>query len=393
MLKTSTWDLVGPAEVVAKFGVEPAGVADFLSLTGDSSDGIKGVPSVGPKTATALLIQHGGLEDIYRKIDALQVLATDKGPQVVTMTPDAKAIATPAIVDKLWRHKADAMLARKLVELRTDAPVNFSDIYERRTPVTKTNSKTTNLDADDDVPISKPTTKEAIQPDPKANVGAEPGQVVDSAASPIRTDAAGAHPTSSATVQTPVAMSAPAESRALVPFVESEYIHALEPRTAQQALTLGEVLYESRAFTRFPTAQAITAVIMEGRELGISAIAALRAFHYAADLGRSLPTWQLIVTLAERSPDCEYFRWVGGNESEQTWETKHRKHPEPTRMTYRIEQAAKAGLLKKDKPLAAWNARPDEMLRKTSACQLARAVYPGPTMGLYCSEEMGGESS
>ena len=58
------------------------------------------------------------------------------------------------------------------------------------------------------------------------------------------------------------------ESRALVVATDVTYEHALEPRTGQQALTLGEVLYESRAYSRFPTAAAITATIMRGRELG-----------------------------------------------------------------------------------------------------------------------------
>ena len=185
---------------------------------------------------------------------------------------------------------------------------------------------------------------------------------------------------------------APSESRALVPHVEVEYEHALEPRTAQQALTLGEVLYQSRAFTRFPTAQSITATMMRGRELGIPAMASLDAFHYAAEMGRILPSWQVIMTLAEQSPDCEWFRWIGGDDKSQSYQTKHRKHPEPTTLTYRIEQAQRAGLIKEGKPFAAWNARPDEMLRKTAACQLARAVYPGATLGLYCPEEMGVET-
>jgi hypothetical protein len=170
------------------------------------------------------------------------------------------------------------------------------------------------------------------------------------------------------------------------------YEHALEPRSPTAAITLGQVLYESRAFQRFPTAGAITATVMRGRELGISALASLDAFHFVAELGRILPSWQVIVSLAEQSPDCEWFRWVEGDEKSQTWATKHRKHPVETRMTYKIEQADRAGLIKPDKPKSAWMARPDEMLRKTCACQLARAVYPGATLGLYAVDEMGGES-
>ncbi len=140
---------------------------------------------------------------------------------------------------------------------------------------------------------------------------------------------------------------------------------------------------------RFPTAQAITAVIMRGRELGIPALASLDAFHYAADFERMLPTWQLIRSLAERDPKCKYFRWVSGDERSSTWETWHADHDSPTRMTYTIKQAIKAGLVKSDKPKSAWNARPEEQLSKTCCCILARRVYSGAVLGLYSAAEMG----
>ena len=47
-----------------KFGIEPAQYAFFKSLTGDSSDNIKGVPGVGPKTAASLVNQFRTPEDL-----------------------------------------------------------------------------------------------------------------------------------------------------------------------------------------------------------------------------------------------------------------------------------------------------------------------------------------
>lgn len=47
-----------------KFEIRPGQYADFKSLTGDSSDNIRGVDKVGPKTAAALLRQFGSLEKI-----------------------------------------------------------------------------------------------------------------------------------------------------------------------------------------------------------------------------------------------------------------------------------------------------------------------------------------
>ena len=52
----------GPAEVREKFGVAPELIPDYLSLVGDSSDNIPGVPGIGPKSAAELLNTCGAVE-------------------------------------------------------------------------------------------------------------------------------------------------------------------------------------------------------------------------------------------------------------------------------------------------------------------------------------------
>ncbi len=59
--------------VVDKFGIKPDQMIDFLTLMGDSSDGIKGVPGIGKKTAMDLLNEYGNIDNM------LQNLATIKG--------------------------------------------------------------------------------------------------------------------------------------------------------------------------------------------------------------------------------------------------------------------------------------------------------------------------
>lgn len=54
---------IGPAEVRARYGVEPNQVADFIALRGDPSDKLPGVRGVGPAGAAALLRRHGTLEN------------------------------------------------------------------------------------------------------------------------------------------------------------------------------------------------------------------------------------------------------------------------------------------------------------------------------------------
>jgi 5'-3' exonuclease len=55
---------MGPAEVLAKYGVPAEHYADFAVLRGDPSDGLPGVAGVGEKTAAALVARFGSIEDI-----------------------------------------------------------------------------------------------------------------------------------------------------------------------------------------------------------------------------------------------------------------------------------------------------------------------------------------
>lgn len=56
------------AQVMAKTGVEPGQVVDWLSLIGDSVDNIRGVPGVGPKTAADLLAGFGSIDSLYDRL-------------------------------------------------------------------------------------------------------------------------------------------------------------------------------------------------------------------------------------------------------------------------------------------------------------------------------------
>jgi DNA polymerase I len=93
---------IGPEEVAEKFGVGPELVGDMLSLMGDSSDNIPGVPGIGPKTATKLLLEHGDL-------DGVLAAASDMKPSKMR--------------DNLIEHEDKARLSRILVTLKEDCPL------------------------------------------------------------------------------------------------------------------------------------------------------------------------------------------------------------------------------------------------------------------------------
>ncbi len=76
---------IGPAEVRARYGVEPEQVPDFIALRGDPSDKIPGAPGVGPKKAADVLKQHGSLA---------QALADGRFPQIAEELLLYREIAT-----------------------------------------------------------------------------------------------------------------------------------------------------------------------------------------------------------------------------------------------------------------------------------------------------------
>ncbi len=63
---------IGEADVVEKFGVPPEKVLDVLSLMGDSSDNVPGVPGIGPKTAAELINQFGDLESLLSRTSEIK---------------------------------------------------------------------------------------------------------------------------------------------------------------------------------------------------------------------------------------------------------------------------------------------------------------------------------
>ena len=104
----STLDVEGVKE---KFGVSPEQIIDYLALMGDSSDNIPGVPGIGPKTASGLLVGvGGGLVDLYEKLD------------IVPTLPIRGAKNLPA---KLEEHREMAFLSYQLATIKIDVPLDI----------------------------------------------------------------------------------------------------------------------------------------------------------------------------------------------------------------------------------------------------------------------------
>ncbi|MGO2713485.1 MAG: DNA polymerase I [Pseudomonas helleri] len=104
----STLDVEGVKE---KFGVSPEQIIDYLALMGDSSDNIPGVPGIGPKTASGLLVGvNGGLVELYEHLD------------IVPTLPIRGAKNLPA---KLEEHREMAFLSYQLATIKIDVPLDI----------------------------------------------------------------------------------------------------------------------------------------------------------------------------------------------------------------------------------------------------------------------------
>lgn len=93
-----------------KYGLAPAQLIDYKALVGDPSDNIKGVPGIGPKTATELLQKYGSVGALYENVGK-----------------------DPKIEKRLGPFRKEAELSRELVTLEANAPIDIPPLADLAT--------------------------------------------------------------------------------------------------------------------------------------------------------------------------------------------------------------------------------------------------------------------
>lgn len=319
-------------DVIAKLGVAPRLVSDLLALTGDGSDNIPGIKGCGPKTASKWLDEHehlGGVisnaADLGRFADQVRDNASQLGDwhlmtQLMTAPVDPASILNPVVPIKSEQPKYDV---DQEVEMFPDEP------------------KEVEIDAGELACETTPTIPE--EPEPEM-VETQAIEVIKP--KPI------------------------------------EWERELEPRDRNAAWNCARMMVETRFFKDIAKPEQALAVIMTGREFGMSAMSSLQAFHIIRN--KVCPSAQTLVGLVKRSPACVYFMLTDSSTDHATWETQREGEPKPTTLTYDMAMAKRMGLDGKDN----WRKQPDTMLRWRAASALARAVYPDVVGGLYTAEEM-----
>lgn len=93
------------ADVLAKYQVTPTQFIELKALMGDTADNIPGVPKVGEKTATELMVNYGSIDGIYAHLEE---------------------ISKKSIRETLAANRELADLSKKLATIKTDCELDFS---------------------------------------------------------------------------------------------------------------------------------------------------------------------------------------------------------------------------------------------------------------------------
>lgn len=97
-------EYLGPAEILAKYGVRPDQIASYKGLTGDSSDNLPGVKGIGPKGAAELLQTYDTLANVYAHLEEL----------------------SPSVRRKLEADREQAFFCERMATLTCDFPLPLS---------------------------------------------------------------------------------------------------------------------------------------------------------------------------------------------------------------------------------------------------------------------------
>lgn len=429
-------------KVVDITGVKPSLMVDWQGLVGDSSDNVPGCKDIGPKTAAKLLGKYGSIDGIYRAmatpsvevvafigkahyanlkeqraavlmsrqlvqlqtnapVDVGELLepkrANDKKraplvapPSEVSDADDSMFITSTADDQRMLQAEQDAKRqADEMSRRGDDGPMPSAEDELR---VYRQNQKREADKLDPEKVISPPPAAPPAPPplpDPKASERLQEAKATresEAAAGPARprkTRAREEHPSDMG--EQLVVDATPPTSIVMGP----GYGLALEPRNMTQAVWVAQQIEAAALFPKLRTWQAHLAIMMVGREMGLSTMAALMNFDLVE--GRPTPKWQLIMACAMQHPECEYFVMLESNDEHATFETKRKRNADPDTYTYTIDMARQAQLVK---PGSGYDKHPAALMRKMCCVHLARVTYPdSKAMGLYFPEELGAEAA
>jgi 5'-3' exonuclease len=354
-----------PQKVHEKMGVDPCHVSELLALCGDKSDNVTGCPGCGPKRAAELLTAHGCLNRVLE-------LAVKGDPQ--------NLLRPPALRQSLIDHHQDVAIAWDLVALQSDAPIDVEKIFEKREVQTLKNeiseadfAEDDHGDAWEEPEPEKPTSSKTEPAPPPSTEPATIESKIKAADAPTMTRNEKPEPIASTAIEK-------RRNEELAP-TTGTFETGLEPRSIGQAFSLAKAIYESRLFGCDRPEGALM-IIMTGRSLGMSALTAMRSFHFIK--GRPSLSSQGMAALVLRSGLAEYFEPTECSDESATYVTKRKNGRQEHSATFTIEDARRAQLIVKG---GQWDKYPGQMCKARACAFLARDIYPDLLAGVYDPDE------
>jgi len=128
LINTMTNEKLDSAAVLAKFGVPPERIVDYLTLVGDAVDNVPGVDKVGPKTAVKWITQYGSLDQIVAQAASVGGAVGENLRRALDWLPTARKLITIKTDCDLVAHMVsikDSLVARPVDD---DA---LADFYRR----------------------------------------------------------------------------------------------------------------------------------------------------------------------------------------------------------------------------------------------------------------------
>jgi len=138
LINTMSYEKLDVAGVVAKFGVPPERIVDYLALIGDAVDNVPGVDKVGPKTAAKWIAEHGSLDGVMAAAASIKGVAGDNLRQALDWLPTGRKLVTVSCDCDLsavlpgW-PEPESLAALALRETQHDALADFYNRYGFKT--------------------------------------------------------------------------------------------------------------------------------------------------------------------------------------------------------------------------------------------------------------------
>ncbi len=130
LVNTMSNESLDEAGVMAKFGVPPERIIDYLTLMGDTVDNVPGVEKVGPKTAAKWIAEHGSLDGVIAAAGSIKGVAGENLRQALDWLPMGRRLVTVKC-DCDLAASVDGWPALEALALRAVDQAGLHDFYQR----------------------------------------------------------------------------------------------------------------------------------------------------------------------------------------------------------------------------------------------------------------------